>query len=290
MEETKQGLGRRLYQYQIERFPLVFLLPTTLAIIMSTLAVLELDGYYAEWWKYALLAVAGLSFLLHTRVIDELRDKEVDDMHHPDRPLQRGLITEKEILRIGYWNGGIFISIHIVLDPLSGLLSAGLLLYSILARYEVGPLAMLKPHFWFYNVIMLMQMLLLQLVAYAAISKTLQWSENIWWHALGVFALSALVEAARKCLPPDEETAYRDSYSSRLGIWGSAVVTLLIGLLSMWLYAQISGVSQLYLWLAILPLLLGALRYANKPDKKGKYSIQAGAVLSYILLNLVVWL
>jgi hypothetical protein len=58
----------------------------------------------------------------------------------------------------------------------------------------------------------------------------------------------------------------------------------------MWLYAQISGVSQLYLWLAILPLLLGALRYANKPDEKGKYSIQAGAVLSYILLNLVVWL
>jgi len=37
-------------------------------------------------------------------------------------------------------------------------------------------------------------------------------------------------------------------------------------------------------------LLLGALRYANKPDEKGKYSIQAGAVLSYILLNLVVWL
>lgn len=290
MEETKQGLGRRLYQYQIERFPLVFLLPTTLAIILSTLAVLELDGYYAEWWKYALLAVAGLSFLLHTRVIDELRDKKVDDVHHPDRPLQRGLITEKEILRIGYLNGGIFISIHIVLDPLSGLLSAGLLLYSILARYEIGPLAKLKPHFWLYNVIMLMQMLLLQLVAYAAISKTLQWSENIWWHALGVFALSALVEAARKCLPPDEETAYRDSYSSRLGIWGSAVVTLLIGLLSMWLYAQISGVSQLYLWLTILPLLLGAFRYANKPDKKGKYSIQAGAVLSYILLNLVVWL
>ena len=48
MEETKQGLGRRLYQYQIERFPLVFLLPTTLAIIVSTLAVLELDSYYAE--------------------------------------------------------------------------------------------------------------------------------------------------------------------------------------------------------------------------------------------------
>ena len=104
MEETKQGLGRRLYQYQIERFPLVFLLPTTLAIIVSTLAVLELDGYYAEWWKYALLAVAGLSFLLHTRVIDELRDKEVDDVHHPDRPLQRGLITRRLCLlaRLSY--------------------------------------------------------------------------------------------------------------------------------------------------------------------------------------------
>lgn len=290
MAEAKQSLGRRLYQYQLERFPLVFLLPTTLAIILSTMSVLEMDSYYAQWWKYGLLAVAGLSFLLHTRVIDELRDKDVDDIHHPDRPLQRGLITEKEILRLGYWNGGIFISIHIVLDPLSGLLSAGLLCYSILARYEVGPLAKLKPHFWLYNVIMLMQMLLLQLVAYAAISKTLQWSENIWWHAFGVFALSALVEAARKCLPPEEETDYRDSYSSRLGTWGSAIVTILIGVLAMMCYLQIPDVSNTYLVLSILPLFLGAVRYASKPNQKGKYSIQVGAILSYLLLNITVWL
>lgn len=288
MEKSGKSLISRLYIYQSERFPFIFLIPTTLAIIFSTYAVLSLNGYNEAIWKYVLLGIAGISFLLHTRVIDELRDKEIDDIHHPERPIQRGLISPREILIIGYLNGGIFITIHLLLDPLSGMLSAGLLIYSLIARYEVGFIKSLKPHFWLYNLIMLIQMLLLQLIAYAAITKTLIWSSSIWWHALGVFILSALIEAARKCLPADEETAYLDSYSSRLGIQGSAFTTFIIGTLAFFCFFFISNVSFLWLCLSLTPLLIGCLWFSAKPNKSGKNIIQLSAVLSYIFLNLTV--
>jgi 4-hydroxybenzoate polyprenyltransferase len=161
-------LALRLWRYQAERFPLVALVPTTLAVLYSTWAVLSEQGIEAPLVKYAALGVAGLSFLLHTRITDELRDRTVDDVHHPDRPLQRGLVSAAELTRVGFANGGIFITLHALLDPLSGLLSAGLLAYSLIARYEVGPLKWLKPRFYLYNVVMLAQMLLLQWIAYAA--------------------------------------------------------------------------------------------------------------------------
>ena len=143
------SLAKRLWIYQKERFPLGILTITTAAVLASTFAVLEWTGYYdIPLWKYVALGVAGLSFMLHTRIIDEIRDKDVDDVYHPDRPVQRGLVSIRELTVLGYANGGVFIGIHALLDPLSGLLSAGLLLYSIVARYEVGPLAWLKPRFW----------------------------------------------------------------------------------------------------------------------------------------------
>ena len=103
------SLAKRLWIYQKERFPLGILTITTAAVLASTFAVLEWTGYYdIPLWKYVALGVAGLSFMLHTRIIDEIRDKEVDDVHHPDRPVQRGLVSIRELTVLGYANGGVF--------------------------------------------------------------------------------------------------------------------------------------------------------------------------------------
>jgi hypothetical protein len=48
------------------------------AVLYSTWAVLRANGADEPLWKYLILGVAGLSFLLHTRLIDELRDRDVD--------------------------------------------------------------------------------------------------------------------------------------------------------------------------------------------------------------------
>ena len=285
------SFAHRFWQYQKERFPLGILLVTTSAVLLSTAAVLQGLGYpEIPWWKYAALGVAGLSFMLHTRIIDELRDKEVDDLHHPERPLQRGLITVQELTRLGYANGGIFISIHVALDPLSGVLSAGLLLYSIIARYEVGPLAWLKPRFWLYNLVMLFQMVLLQWIAYAALTKSVDWPNAIWSHGWGILALSAQLEVARKCLPPEEETSYRDSYSSRIGPKGSAVLVFLLTLAALFAFDSTGLPLNRGLLAAALGMLLaGLFLYGKNPIRRHSQLLQLSAVMAYVLCQMALW-
>jgi 4-hydroxybenzoate polyprenyltransferase len=281
-------LLRRLWAYQAERFPLVALLPTTAAVLYSTWAIMADQGLSQPLWKFAALGVAGISFLLHTRIIDELRDRDVDDLHHPDRPLQRGLVTERELTRVGYANGGIFITLHSLLDPLSGLLSAALLAYSLAARYEIGPLRWLKPRFYVYNVVMLAQMLLLQWVAYAALNQSFTWPTALWWHGWSIWALSAQIEIARKCLSPDQESAYRDSYSARLGTWGAAALTvgvtaLAVGTMSI----ADSDPSYLAAGLALALVTGSAISYARRPNKGLSMVFQGCTVLAYLLVNMI---
>ena len=285
------SLAKRLWIYQKERFPLGILTITTAAVLASTFAVLEWTGYYdIPVWKYVALGVAGLSFMLHTRIIDEIRDKEVDDVHHPDRPVQRGLVSLRELTVLGYANGGVFICIHALLDPLSGLLSAGLLLYSIVARYEVGPLAWLKPRFWLYNVVMLGQMLLLQWIAYAALTQTLDWPSAIWMHGWGIWALTAQIEVARKCLAPDEETTYRDSYSSRVGSWGSVGIVVALTLVAVWAFdATGMPLNRGFLAAGLGILLAGAWLYARKPTRSSSKLLQLAAVIAYVLSQTALW-
>lgn len=285
------SLAKRLWIYQKERFPLGILTITTSAVLASTFAVLEWTGYYdIPVWKYVALGIAGLSFMLHTRIIDEIRDKEVDDVHHPDRPVQRGLVSLRELTVLGYANGGVFICIHALLDPLSGLLSAGLLLYSIVARYEVGPLAWLKPRFWLYNVVMLGQMLLLQWIAYAALTQTLDWPSAIWMHGWGIWALTAQIEVARKCLAPDEETTYRDSYSSRVGSWGSVGIVLALTLLALWAFAATGmPLNRGFLAAGLGILLAGAWIYARNPTRSASKLLQLAAVIAYVLSQTALW-
>lgn len=285
------SLAKRLWIYQKERFPLGILAITTSAVLASTFSVLEWTGYYdIPVWKYVALGVAGLSFMLHTRIIDEIRDKEVDDVHHPDRPVQRGVVSLRELTVLGYANGGVFICIHALLDPLSGLLSAGLLLYSIVARYEVGPLAWLKPRFWLYNVVMLGQMLLLQWIAYAALTQTLDWPSAIWMHGWGIWALTAQIEVARKCLAPDEETTYRDSYSSRVGSWGSVGIVLALTLLALWAFAATEmPLNRGFLAAGLGILLAGAWIYARNPTRSASKLLQLAAVIAYVLSQTALW-
>lgn len=281
-------LLRRLWTYQAERFPLIALIPTTAAVLYSTWAIMADQGLSEPLWRFVTLGVAGISFLLHTRIIDELRDRDVDDLHHPDRPLQRGLVTERELTQVGYANGGIFVTLHSLLDPLSGLLSAGLLVYSLAARYEIGPLRWLKPRFYLYNVVMLAQMLLLQWVAYAALTQSLDWSSALWWHGWSIWALSAQIEIARKCLSPDQETDYRDSYSARLGSWGAAALTVAVTAVAVG--AMMNADSDPNLLAAALALGIaatGAIAYALQPNKGRSLFLQGCAVLAYLLTNLI---
>src|SRR5688572_5533581 len=91
------SLFRRLWVYQWERFPLVIVLLTSIAVLGSTLGILQTK---IDIWRMIAAFITLVLFPFHMRLFDELKDSEHDRKHYPNRPVPRGLILLQEIQQI----------------------------------------------------------------------------------------------------------------------------------------------------------------------------------------------
>ncbi|MBK6732085.1 MAG: hypothetical protein IPG60_14395 [Bacteroidetes bacterium] len=273
---------KQFYQYQKERFPVAILTLTTSSVLYSTYIVLAKPG---ALWQWSLLLISALSFLLHIRIIDENRDKDIDDAFHKDRPVQRGLISIKQLNTIGFINGSIFFLIHFYLDTLAGILSFMLLLYSLLGRYDFFMSAKFKTRFWGYNIINTFQLIALQLISYTVFVHPKLWTVQIFYHCAGVYFLSLLIEVGRKTFPISLESEANDSYSSRLGFKaaiGLCVALYLIATLSYFLSAQLYILPNI---LSVLLFVVISFKYINKQNVQMQKIYLVGIILLYVTLN-----
>src|SRR3989338_8000879 len=93
----QKSLLYRYTIYQRERFPLAILVFTTLAVLLSSAAILY---YNVTFIQMIVTFFAVLAYLFHMRVIDEKRDFNHDSQHHKSRPIQQGVITIEELEKI----------------------------------------------------------------------------------------------------------------------------------------------------------------------------------------------
>jgi 4-hydroxybenzoate polyprenyltransferase len=84
----------RLYEYQWERFPFVIVFLTSIAVLGSSLVVLDAQ---VGLWRLVAGFLTLVLFPFHMRLFDELKDLEHDGQHYPDRPVSRGLVSISEI-------------------------------------------------------------------------------------------------------------------------------------------------------------------------------------------------
>ena len=89
-----RSLASRLWVYQRERFPALILSMTTFAVVLSSSKMLGIEPL--NWLHIAIATVLGVLELFHIRVIDEFRDAEHDAQFHTDRPVQRGVMTDRK--------------------------------------------------------------------------------------------------------------------------------------------------------------------------------------------------
>jgi hypothetical protein len=83
--------------YFKERFPIMPNLLVALGIVLSAKYCAEsVTRVEAAPLAVAIAVVGGMLFLAQIRFMDELKDVEKDRIAHPERPLPRGLFTEKE--------------------------------------------------------------------------------------------------------------------------------------------------------------------------------------------------
>lgn len=287
---------RNLGPYLLQRFPPIGMaLFVILFLTVKRLAHVADATAFSFLWTDVLGLVAVISFFFRLRVFDEQKDYKDDLIHYPDRILQSGKITIRELRNIAI-GGGI---LEITWSYLSGGTSCLLLWtltfgYSLAMRYEFGISTWLKPRLVLYA---FSHMLIMPLViAWVWSGHTLITRDTGLLGLLMALSLTGgfAFELARKIHAPQAEKAGITTYSSLLGMGGSvaAVLGVLLtgtGILSL-LFAQtqlpawtqglmwgfLAGTAAVYLW--------AVLKQAERSFRLGEILVSLFMLLSYSLL------
>jgi len=93
---------KNLLTYLNERFPLPVTGTHSLVTAMFLVAVAQpLVKSSNDYLSTVFIAISFLFFMLRMRVTDEFKDASHDNSNYPNRPVQRGIITKKQLVIIG---------------------------------------------------------------------------------------------------------------------------------------------------------------------------------------------
>jgi len=284
-------ISRRFYAYQNERFPLILLSLSLFPVTLSSAAIVSrftITGI-------ALGFIASLAYIFHIRVNDEERDFEHDATHHSTRPLQRGTITLNELKIINT----IAICLVALIAVLSGLeatfIALIMIIYSYFARHDFFYKAKIRRHFFIYNSVHIIQILLLQIFVYAVIAHRIQFTELLLVHFLFTLTGTAIFEFVRKLKIPGEDGTGMDTYTHHLGFNKSMTVYSVLILLNTILFFFISEMIRpgimIWVYSSISIIIVGCsiwVHWIKKVDVTDKL-MQGIFLLVYATYNVSIY-
>jgi 4-hydroxybenzoate polyprenyltransferase len=160
---------------------------------------------------------------LQLRILDEFKDEELDAEHHPERPVQRGLVTLKELRRVALLALAAQLALHASLGAQALVLVLGLLLFTALTGREFFLGERLRRNFLVYTLAHMTVLPALACYVYGLV--ILRADDAVVHPAFALFlALSylagLLLELARKTRSPGTEREGVYSYTKHLGTRG----------------------------------------------------------------------
>jgi 4-hydroxybenzoate polyprenyltransferase len=267
----------RLWDYQKERAPIFAML------IMATLIV----GIFYIFSdhnvrNYVISIFIVVLYLIQTRTSDEKKDFEHDNKYHKDRPVQRGVVSLKELYVINISSiipqlllYVSFLSLRILIF---GLLSQG---YAFLTRKEFFVRDWIREHFFTYYATHYFQLIILNLAILTIVKPT----GVAWWILIAFVMLNIIiVELGRKMFAVEDDTT-DDTFSAQLGHKGSAVTTSLFALtitLIAFYFINLHGQRYIYIIAPIIGMGVvfnSAYHYAIEPDRTGSKNIRNASIL-----------
>jgi hypothetical protein len=178
---VKDNILRRFYIYQKERFPLNVLIFTTLAVVLSSLAIISkseplISNYVLET---VLALIAGLIFMFHVRVLDERKDLQFDNKHHGDRPIQRGVISLRQLFIINISLLFVLFGISVFSSFYAFFFLLIALIYSSLAGMDFFFGEKIRSKFFLYNFLCLIQLFFFQIHLYALMTPKINFADSL---------------------------------------------------------------------------------------------------------------
>lgn len=226
--------------------------------------------------QYIVAVLTTLIWFMLMRIADEHKDFEEDTQYRPYRPVQRGLVTLKELRVIGIFLGLIQAALSVWIDwRLIGILALVYFWFALMSL-EFGVPKWLKAHPTLYLISHMVIMPFIDLY-----STSVEWlprggmfSFGILLYMISSFCDGTVVEVGRKLRAKENEEYGVDTYTQ---IWGpkramivwmicvtiSGVSTILAGFLVRVGWEMTIVLSILYIYAAFI-----AIRFAKDPTPK----------------------
>ncbi len=287
-------------QYLAERFPVPVTLMLAVATAVACHAVAQSPGFGSGNGEMVihvpdLLGGIGLVFLLlfHLRVFDEHKDFAQDAATRPDRPVQRGLISLRQLKLAGALAIGLELAIALAPGWRGGWWWLVPLGFSVLMLVEFGAKHWLERHYPIYAVSHSAITSVMCLALVMRTSAELAPPSTPHLVVLMVLALASTfsIDVLRKTWMPASEIDGVDSWSKLIGVGRAAtlgaVLLAIAGGCAGWLGWEAGG---RWIYVAVIAAVTGwaivTIRgFAAAPSAKGEKMLQVVAGVHY----LVVW-
>src|SRR5262245_16449053 len=291
--------ARRLFAYLAERFPLLgygVLIAAYYSSNQFLARTLTEPGRPMHYDATTLLgAVTLFCFFFHLRVFDEHKDYAEDVVHHPDRVLQRGVITLRDLKVLG----GLAIAVEIVLAAVRGApaLAAWSIAFgfSFLMLKEFFVRDWLKRHFLVYATTHMLLMPLLSLMVFSFATGRWPWQAPAWYlvYSWVGFFVTFNWEVSRKIRAPEDEREGVETYTRIFGTYGAAYIVLAIRLVDTALVILVGRHLGLPRWFdaalvaLFLVTLIGVFQYRFQTSRKTAKRMETYAGMYIIAFDLI---
>lgn len=217
--------SRRWWRYQRERFPIVAHGTLILAFSFCAVSLSRMLRQEPGWPGAAQLLVAFatcFAFFLQLRIADEFKDYHDDLQHRPYRPVQRGVVTLKELAVLFVLGALVQLLGALWLNPkLLGLLVVTWLYLAAMSK-EFFIAGWLRDQPVLYMLSHMVIMPLVDLYATGTDWLTLQHypPHGLIWFLFASYCNGLVIEIGRKIRSPGDEEPGVSTYSS---LWGRRV-------------------------------------------------------------------
>jgi 4-hydroxybenzoate polyprenyltransferase len=291
--------ARRLAAYLAERFPLLGHGVLIAAYYSSNQFLARTLTRPGEPMRYDLSTLLGaltlFFFFFHLRVFDEHKDYAEDLVHYPERVLQSGVLTLRDLKILG----AVAIAAEVVLSLLRGPAAfvawLAAFLFSFLMLKEFFVRDWLKRHFLVYAVTHLLVMPFLSLMVFSFATGRWPWQAPPWFlaYAWVGFFVTFNWEVSRKIRAPEDEIEGVETYTRVFGTYGAAWIVLLIRVIDTGLVALVGWHLGLSPWFyaALVALFLvcltGFFQYRRHTNRKTAKRMETYAGLYIIAFDLI---
>jgi 4-hydroxybenzoate polyprenyltransferase len=293
---------RRFKAYLDERFPLWnhgLLIVSYYSSNQFLAQALTRPGQPMHYsWLSAVGAITMLCLFFHLRVFDEHKDYDDDCRFYPNRVLQRGLISLRDLKILG----GIAIILECLLGAWLGPATLVAVLaaqaYSVLMLKEFFCRKWLRRQFLTYAMSHMLIMPLFAMVVFSAATGRYLWQAPgwFWLYSFVGFFVTFNWEVSRKIRAPEQEIDGVDTYTKMFGTYGAAYLVLAIRVVDTAMVALVGWHLGLSVWFyGVLMALYGVCltgffqyRFQTTPRTAKRMELYAGMYIVAFDLTLAV--